>query len=246
MNLDDFRSKQSSIYADMRKEEREQSMVSGIMVDPPLLARRGGFYLSLIHPPALAEKASILSAKVGSLVKAMVYSSDDVHTTAGWLATSVMSHFYFNPEKNLSHSLNLKDVTLLAEKVARDTKADSCEINFWDRPVLLPRGVWTVGQPNQETLNLLDRVFRAGERLGVDVGMPTNLHMSLNRFTETKPADELGELFCLIESEPALGVSYPIGIAAGYTLRHESERSVTDLRETPGHFHSVQFFPFRQ
>ena len=243
MNLNDFLLKQREIKADMRRVEREESRVTGIRPDPGLIGRRGGFYLSLINEPEITEKAAAFSAKVGALTPAMVYSAADIHTTAGWITESVKEHFYFDPTSP-EHRNSLEALITIAYEISRVVRTCQCEVDFCYRLNLIPTGILAVGKPNQDIIDVANLVVDRGTRLGVKMSPPRVIHASLTRFTKARQPEELSEIFQLLEDEPPLGPSRPIGIAAGYTLRNESERFVEDLRETPGHFRSVKFFPF--
>lgn len=244
MDISQLFLRQTSIYEDMRRQEREESHVTGIVKDPGLIMRRGGFFLSMIHPPEFARKAAAFSAKIGALTQAMVYDEKQVHTTVGSIPTSVAQHFYFDINRE-DHAHQLSIIECAAEEVAKRVGAETCEISFITPCILLPNLIIAPGEANQAVFEVTNMLATFGTQVGVPIAPCKNGHMTLSRFTEAKGVEEITDLRRLIKTESVLGVSRPIGIAAGYTLRHESERSVADLRETPGHFHAVKLFPFQ-
>ncbi|MDO8589698.1 MAG: hypothetical protein Q7R69_00260 [bacterium] len=215
-----------------------------MMEDPGLVTRRGGFFLSLIHPPEFAQKVADFSAKVGALMPAMVYSNKEIHTTVGSISTSVIPHFYFDGNRE-DHAHQLSVIERVAEETAKRVKAGVCKIGFITPCILLPNLIIAPGEANQSVFEVTTALTEFGTQMGLAMAPCKNGHVTVNRFTEAKSVGEISDILRLMEKEPPFGVSHPIGIAAGYTLRHESERNVTDLRETPGHFHGTKFFRFQ-
>src|SRR3989344_414973 len=242
MTFAEFCLKQSGIYDDMRRQEREESRITGIVEDPGLITRRGGFFLSLIHPPEFARKIADLSARVGALTPAMVYGDKKIHTTVGSISTSVIPHFYFDGNRE-DHVRQLSTMEQVAKASAK--RARMCEINFRTSCILLPNLIIAPGEANEGVFEVTTALTEFGTQMGLAMAPCKNGHATVNRFTEAKGVEEISGLLRLVEKEPPFGVSHPIWIAAGSTLRHESERNVTDLRETPGHFSATKFFPFQ-
>jgi len=244
MDFSRFSIEREKRIEEIKKEEWEETRVIGIRPDPGLINKRGGFYLSLIFPDSIAQKAAAFSAKVGNIIPAMVYRQNDVHITIGWITESVQNYFYFDDTLK-SHREHLARVIDIAKQVAETTSPGQCQVNFGHRPFMKTTGILTVGDFSQSILDMAVYVSCLGEEHNVITTSPFVTHSSLSRFTEAKSADQIQELFNLVDTEAPLGLVKPIGISAGYTLRDPSDRNVADLRDSPGHFYGVKFFPFK-
>ena len=96
--------------------------------------------------------------------------------------------------------------------------------------------VIAIGTPNEWLTDFAETLADAGKKIGVEIIRPWGSHITLARFTEKITKKEIARLDWLLEKSAPLGVSMPVAVATGYTLRRPEEKFCQDLKETPGHF----------
>src|SRR3989338_3308552 len=244
MRHSEFLAEQERNYESLRRQQ-EQAMQTGIEADPSLRERSGGFFLSLIHPPEVVTKVTALSHQIAELVPAIVYRPQDIHTTSGRLEDGSFGPGFYFDESRPEHAESLRRVLKIAEEVAkRIPSQDSGSIAFTGELFVTPRVIVVASMPDEAQTRTFELVRQVGEEMRTPIKPAWGAHMTISRFTDVRSREEIGHLLDLLRNATPIGISRPIGISAGYTLRQKEEINYTDLRKTPGPFHGVKTFAF--
>jgi len=245
MGYNEFLAEQQRNYESLQRQQQE-TLRTGIEADPMLRERKGGFFLSLIHPIEVVNRVAALSRQIAELVPAVVCHPQDVHTTAGMLLDGSFGPDFYFDEGKPEHAESLKRALKVAETVAERVVANSSgSIAFNGELFVTPRVIVAAGMPDEAQVNTFELVKQIGEELGTPIKPAWGAHITISRFIDRRNREEIGPLFDLLKRTSPIGVSIPVGISAGYTLWKKSECNCTDVRNTLVSFHGVKTFLFR-
>lgn len=234
MNLENFLKEQEKNYNEIRAL---LVLETGAEADPALQERRGGFFISLIHADELTQSGAKISAEIAHIVPSVSYGTKDIHTTLGRVKQEYGPHFYCNPDKEPSVTI-LQKLKEVVKEALTDVIEPYPRIAYSDY-LVTRHAVIAVGTPNEWFVKFTGALIKKGGNCGIEIIPPWGAHITMGRFTEKIPRNEITRLADLLKRSVPLGVSFPVAVATGYTARKPDERLCANLKDTPGHFKSV-------
>lgn len=180
---------------------------------PKTVENRDGYLIILKHPDEIVKRCTDLSRKIAAIVPAMTYEGIAVHTTLGILGMQ-----YRPPEQQ---AINRKSVTLLEDvlhSVSKDFPAVIIPYEGWlyNRDTTIAQGI-----ASEAFVYIADLVHEslqrhnAAEKIG-KVQLPWGGHITVSRFLEHTPSEQLTDFFNVMKDEPTLPPSKPSYIDIAY------------------------------
>ena len=188
---------------------------------PKTVENRDGYLIILKHSDEIVEHCADLSRKIAEVVPAMVYEGIAVHTTLG-----VIGMQYRPPEQQ---GINRESVALLKNAlhtVSRFFLAMNIPYEGWmyNRDTTIAQGI-----ADEAFVYLVDlvhgslqRYSDAVEKIG-KVQQPWGGHITVSRFLESTPPEQLNEFFNVVKNEPTLPSSTPEAVCLGYVSVKEGK-----------------------
>jgi len=210
IELQSFLNGQQEVYDRFRRLEAD---VKTLGTTPPKTAEsRDGYLIILKHPAEIVERCSDFSGRISHVVPAMAYSGMAVHTTLG-----VVGMMYRAPEDQGIDSGAVSLLENALHSVSSDFSSMVIPYQGWlyNRESTIAQGI-----AGKEFVHVADKVHDALQRYDAaqigKVQQPWGGHITMSRFLETTPADQLFDFFSLVAREPTLPPSMPEAVCLGY------------------------------
>lgn len=217
----------------------ETARQKGIMPDPNLDKRFGGFFVVLIHPMEIARRAEEMSRATACTIPALLYRARDVHTTVG----SFLYGKGFSPDAVENPEKILRDLADAAETTVKEAKhgAEKCTVDYgeylYTQAVLIAAGI-----PNLGFVHVVDTLEREAKKRGITLKRPWGSHMTLNRFSAPVQRKNLDGFLALVSDAKPIGRSAPIALSVGYALQNPTKHKLF-APKPHGHFTPYRTFP---
>lgn len=212
MTYSEFIEKQSTIYNQIR-DHGEKALTEGIKPDKAVHEEHAGLLISFRHPVEMMEKLEIFSEKIAAVVPAVSFGVSNAHTTIS--DYNVASKNHIKLESDETKLICNRFSMAITEAIHENENSIPLEINFTGF-IYNQTTVIATGTPNKAVINLVNEIRQSVEKIGISLRMPWGMHITTNRFSDEKSADELVEFFQLMERSPVLGLSVPYCIDLSY------------------------------
>ena len=178
---------------------------AGLVSDPVVTEQRGGFHVVFRHELSMAEQVATVAKRIATVVSGTVaYGKREVHTTIG--DAGVTPGFQFDDRNSeqtkVLDRLTVSVNTALASRGQRDL---NCAITY-NGCLSNQTTVIAPGRPNSEFLRVIRRIRRQCQKLDLPVSIPWGAHITVARFGQAMPPDQLTPFFQLMD-----GVEYVVG-----------------------------------
>lgn len=240
-NFQEFVAQQVEAYSNFRKLAND-AQIKGVEPDPNLEKKMGGFFIVLEHPLAIRKAAEDFSKKISSLIPAIVYNEDVVHTSLG-------SYFYVpglvvNPDDPVHREI-LDRMSEAVQRALNRFGANLWYIEYYTFLHTLNVAI-AGGSPSVPGfLDLIEEVVSACKEQKIELKPAWGAHITLSRFKGKVPAHNLTTFFDLFENAEPLGRSVPTAVKVGYALwKPNSFHPDVMPEDLCGHFTTYKRFEF--
>lgn len=180
---------------------------------PKTVEGRDGYLVILKHSDEIVERCADFSHRIAQVVPAMLYEGITVHTTLG-----VVGMQYRPPWEQSIDGAAVARLEDAIYAVAKEFPPVTIPYQGWlyNRDTTIAQGI-----AGEAFVRLADMVHESLKRYSVaaeigKVQQPWGGHITVSRFMEKTPPNQLGSFFDVVESEPALPLSRPEAVCLGY------------------------------
>ncbi|MCK5023467.1 MAG: hypothetical protein KAS04_04815 [Candidatus Aenigmarchaeota archaeon] len=208
---------QEGIYKKFSGKMNE-AIKEGLLPDPVLLGRKGGYIIALSPHKDVVSALSVLSQKIRKIVpNAVVYGRDQIHTTF----SDHMNEDGFDPKNDFKHRQKLNALNGVVKKVFSNRSAGACcyEGCVFDRTTLIVKGI-----PSKEFVTAAEAVVKEAEKNNIELRMPWGAHITLVRFDREYPSEISEKLkeICISWNPPVGYFTWESVFAGWYTAKKNS------------------------
>jgi hypothetical protein len=228
IDLNNFLTGQQEVYGRL---ERNLDVVRRDGTTPPKTAQeRDGYLVILRHPEEIVDRCTDFSRKIAQIVPALVYEGTAVHTT---LAVINMNYRAADVQSKDEASVRILENAL--HRVAGNFRLVQFQYNGWlfDTGTTLAQGIADasfVALANEIHGSLEARAV--AEHVG-KIQQPWGGHITVSRFLELTPGDQMEGYFDLVRREPALLPSVPKVVNLAYVSVKRGILNMDVLAEFP-------------
>ena len=200
MNYEEFIQRQNSIYSAINAEAKDL-LRKGTVPNQNLIEGEKGYLIGLKHPVDISKEVEKISKKISLLLPAMVYKSEDVHTTIFSQKIEFDSDFDSGYLSKLS-------------KVIGNLRVKKVEIKF-NKYLYNQNAVIAAGHPNKDFFHLAQEIMYSLNEKGVEASLPKMAHVTVSRFMEKVNSGEITAFKKLMNLISGPGTSLPNTLFVG-------------------------------
>jgi len=219
----EFFENQEKIYCKNFKEKWTQITSEGV-VRHDGVADRDGYAIVLRHPDEVVKSVSSIATEIGAAVPSMIYQGSSVHTT--------LALFKMQRRSAEAQSIDYNLVDRISNRI-KNSIIPPGELEY--RGVLMNRDtVIAEGYANEDFVNCKNKILESINSLSDNFNLrgPWGGHITLARFLESKPADEVRDLFEVIrETKPYVGHHLPVAIDIAYISVQNEAIEMTTMEQ---------------
>ena len=186
---------------------------------PKTVENRDGYLVIIQHPDEIIQRCANFSRKIAQVVPAMEYERITVHTTL-----AVVGMQYRDPGLQQLDQSTMSLLQNALHSVAANFSRVSIPYEGWlyNRDTTVAWGI-----AGNDFVQLVDLIHESLAKYNAvqfgKVQQPWGAHITVSRFLEYTPPEQLADFFHVVENEPALPPSTPEAVCLGYVSVKEGK-----------------------